>query len=137
VNGVKTNVAAGIVVAMLVILSAILMISVVFGRVSTGQVLAIMGASVIAAVLTGGFLLLRARRARSWGIGGHDSAAMPADRSEDGKRSKENWRMPPLAMLAPVRMSMARRAGMSAMYVYLGAAIILVIVRVAQIALGG
>ena len=45
--------------------------------------------------------------------------------------------MPPLAMLAPVQMSMARRVGMSAMYVYLGAAITLVIVRVAQLALGG
>jgi len=40
-------------------------------------------------------------------------------------------------MLAPARMSMARRVGMSAMYGYLGAAIALVIVRVAQIALGG
>jgi hypothetical protein len=45
--------------------------------------------------------------------------------------------MPPLAMLAPVQMSLARRVGMSAMYVYLAAAIILVIVRVAQIAAGG
>jgi len=137
VNRVRTNIAAGIVVAMLVILSAILMISVVFGRVSTGQVFAIMGVSVIAAVLTGGFLLVRARLASSRGIGGRDSAATPADRSEDRKKSRENWRMPPLAMLAPVQMSMARRVGMSAMYVYLGAAITLVIVRVAQLALGG
>jgi hypothetical protein len=44
--------------------------------------------------------------------------------------------MPPLAMLAPAPMSRARRIGMSAMYVYLGAAIILVIVRVAEIAAG-
>ncbi len=137
VNRVRTNIAAGVVVATLVILSAILMISVVFGRVSTGQVFGIMGVSVIAAILTGGFLLVRARLASSRVIGGRDSAATPADRSEDRKKNRENWRMPPLAMLAPVQMSMARRVGMSAMYVYLGAAITLVIVRVAQLALGG
>jgi NRAMP (natural resistance-associated macrophage protein)-like metal ion transporter len=137
VNGVKTNVAAGIVVAVLVILSAILMISVVFGRVSTGQVLGIMAASAVAAALAGSVLLVRTRLARGRGIGGRASAAVPADCPEDRKTSRENWRMPPLAMLAPVRMSMARRVGMAAMYVYLGAAFALVIVRIAQLALGG
>jgi hypothetical protein len=44
--------------------------------------------------------------------------------------------MPPLAMLKPAPMSLARTVGMSAMYVYLAVAIILVIVRVAEIALG-
>jgi len=34
-------------------------------------------------------------------------------------------------------MSLARRVGMSAMWVYLGAAIVLVIFRVVEIALGG
>jgi len=45
--------------------------------------------------------------------------------------------MPQLAMLAPVQMSVARRVGMSAMWIYLGVAIALVIVRVIQLALGG
>ena len=137
VNGVKTNIAAGIVVAILVILSAILMVSVVFGRVSIGQVLSIMAASVIAAALAGSFLFVRGWLARRRGMSRLDSVAVPADGSDDRKQRRENWRMPPLAMLAPVQMSMARRVGMSAMYVYLGAAIILVIVRVAQIAIGG
>jgi Mn2+/Fe2+ NRAMP family transporter len=136
VNGVKTNVAAGIVVGILVMLSAILMISVVFGRESAGAVVGILAACVMAAALTGGFLVVRAWHRRIRGVGRRDSAAMPADSSED-KKSKENWRMPPLAMLAPVPMSLTRRVGMSAMYIYLGAAIILVIVRVAEIALGG
>jgi len=137
VNGVKTNIAGGIVVAILVILSAILMISVVFGRVSLGQVLGIMGVSAIAAVLAGGLVFMRAWLVRRRGTRGRDAGALPAGRPGDRKESRENWRMPPLAMLAPVQMSMARRVGMSAMYVYLGAAIILVIVRVAQIAIGG
>ncbi|HEX7996488.1 MAG TPA: hypothetical protein VF506_21420, partial [Streptosporangiaceae bacterium] len=63
--------------------------------------------------------------------------AVPAARRSEERENKENWRLPPLAMLAPSPMSLARRIGMSAMYVYLGAAIILVVVRVAQIALGG
>ena len=45
--------------------------------------------------------------------------------------------MPPLAMLAPAQMSVARRVAMSAMWLYLGVAIILVVVRVVEIALGG
>jgi hypothetical protein len=44
--------------------------------------------------------------------------------------------MPPLAMLAPAQMSVARRVAMSAMWLYLGAAVILVIVWVVQLALG-
>jgi len=44
--------------------------------------------------------------------------------------------MPPIAMLAPVQMSLMRRFGMSAMWAYLGLVIILVIVRVVALALG-
>jgi NRAMP (natural resistance-associated macrophage protein)-like metal ion transporter len=130
VNGIRTNVAAGIVVGVLIVLSAILMISVVLGRVSTGQILAIMTACAVTALLAAGFLIVRAWRGRS-------GRAAQRARSEDRQQKRESWRMPPLAMLAPVQMSVARRVGMTAMYVYLGAAIILVIVRVVEIALGG
>ena len=154
VNNLRHNVAAGIVVGVLVVLSAILMISVVFGRVSAAQVIGILVACLAAAALTGIFLAVRAwrrRTAASRGATAVAQAAVPAARwlaeranrqqdrqesREQDRRSRENWRMPPLAMLAPAPMSLARRVGMSAMYVYLGAAIILVIVRVAQIALG-
>ncbi len=44
--------------------------------------------------------------------------------------------MPPLAMLKPVQMSVGRRVAMSAMWVYLGVAIALVVVRIVQIAVG-
>jgi Mn2+/Fe2+ NRAMP family transporter len=135
VNGIKTNIASGIVVGILVVLSAILMISVVFGRVSTGQVVAIMAACATTATLTAGILLVRRWRRRDIGIHGRASTSRAA-RSEE-RTGRDNWRMPPLAMLAPARMSLARRIGMSAMWVYLGAAMILVIVRVVEIALGG
>ena len=131
VNRTRTNVLAGIVVGVLVMLSAILMTSVVFGTLSFGQVLAIVAACVAAAVLTSVFLL-----ARRWLAG----QAIPASQRRPApvdRNNRDTWRMPPLAMLAPVRMSVSRRVAMSAMWVYLAAAIALVIVRVVQIALGG
>ena len=149
VNSLRHNVAAGIVIGVLVMLSAILMISVVFGKVSAGEVIGILAGCVIAAAATGSFLALRAWRRRASARraalvpGSADvrvavvrGGAVPAARQSEERDNRENWRMPPLAMLAPAPMSLARRVGMSAMYVYLGVALILVIVRVAQIALG-
>src|SRR5215467_72057 len=131
VNGLRTNILAVIVVGVLVMLSAILMTSVVFGTLSVGQVLAIVAACLAAAALTGGFLLFR-RWLAGRAIPASQRPLAPVDR-----KNRENWRMPPLAMLAPVRMSVSRRVAMSAMWAYLAAAIALVIVRVVQIALGG
>jgi NRAMP (natural resistance-associated macrophage protein)-like metal ion transporter len=131
VNRTRTNVLAGIVVGVLVMLSAILMTSVVFGTLSFGQVLAIVAACAAAAALTGGFLLVRRWLAGRAVPASHRRPA-PVDR-----QNRDNWRMPPLAMLAPVRMSVSRRVAMSAMWAYLAAAIALVIVRVVQIAFGG
>ncbi len=156
VNSRATNVLAVIVVGVLVMLSAILMISVVFGTISSGQVIAIMGGCVAAAGLTGGFLLLRrwrggrgaadvrpcVRRRASAAI--RPSAIRPSAAggrrdalTSAARKDRDNWRMPPLAMLAPAQMSVARRVAMSAMWLYLAAAIILVIVRVVELAVGG
>ena len=54
----------------------------------------------------------------------------------DGAAARENWRMPSLAVLAPVQMSVARRVGMSAMWIYLAVTIAMVIVRVVELAIG-
>ncbi len=163
VNGRATNIIAGIVVGVLVMLSAILMISVVFGKISSGQVIVIMSGCVAAAALTVAFLVLRRWSAGRPGLPargvpparsgrparpGRGAAARPsstrqrrrmtsAGRGGDDGKNRESWRMPPLAMLAPAQMSVGRRVAMSAMWIYLGLAIVLVIVRVAQIALGG
>jgi hypothetical protein len=61
---------------------------------------------------------------------------VPARTPAVDRAAKESWRMPPLAMLAPVQMSVLRRVGMSAMWIYLGLAIAGVIVRVVELALG-
>ena len=44
--------------------------------------------------------------------------------------------MPPLAMLGRAPMSLGRRIGMGALRLYLAAAMILVIVKIVQVALG-
>jgi hypothetical protein len=44
--------------------------------------------------------------------------------------------MPPLAELRRARMSLGRRVGMGALRLYLAAAMILVMVKIVQIALG-
>jgi Mn2+/Fe2+ NRAMP family transporter len=135
VNGKVTNVLGVIVVGALVVLSAILMVAVVFSSVSATQVIAIMVTAVGIGVLAASVTAVRGlRRRRRDGQGqAHPDAA--ADHDLD-IAAKNNWRMPPLAMLAPVHMSTARRVGMLAMWAYLGLAFVLVIVRVAELAAG-
>ncbi|HEX9064993.1 MAG TPA: NRAMP family divalent metal transporter [Streptosporangiaceae bacterium] len=133
VNRMGTNILATIVIGVLVMLSAILMISVVFGKVPASVIIAVMIASAAAGLLTGAFLL-----GRRWLAARRHPARGPlrAAHAADGQ-GRESWRMPPLAMLKPVQMSVGRRFAMAAMWVYLGLAIVLVIVRVVQIAVGG
>jgi Mn2+/Fe2+ NRAMP family transporter len=124
VNGRKTNLFVAAVVAVLVALSVILTASVLFPAINARQIVDIMIACGAAGVAAGGYAL--ARRLRSGA-----PAAGPVDRS-----GRENWRMPPLAMLHRPVMSAGRRIGMGALRLYLGVAMILVIVRIAELALG-
>ncbi|HET9897879.1 MAG TPA: NRAMP family divalent metal transporter [Streptosporangiaceae bacterium] len=151
VNGKATNLLGAAVVGLLVMLSAILMISVLFGSVSSGQVITIMlvalGAGVVTVAVIAGRRLHRrlttsAVSASAVPASAVSASTVPVSRvpasamAAAGRRAKENWRMPPLAMLAPVRMSGARRIGMLAMWLYLGAAFVMVIVRVVELAIG-
>ena len=164
VNKLRTNVLATVVIGLLVMLSAILMISVVFGTVSGGTVIAIMVACTGAGLVTGAALLLRkvlaargggnailrlawARRvpdrsvpdrgARGRSVLDRSVPARAAQNQPTPDRSvRDGWRMPPLAMLKPVQMSVGRRVAMAAMWVYLGVAIALVVVKIVQIAVG-
>jgi Mn2+/Fe2+ NRAMP family transporter len=130
VNGKITNVLGAIVVGALVVLSAILMASVLFGSVSSGQVVVILTAAAAAGVGAAIFFAVRGWYRRRTG----QAPAMAAPVLD--RKAKENWRMPQLAMLAPVQMSTARRVGMLAMWAYLGVAFVLVIVRVVELAVG-
>lgn len=128
VNGKVTNVLGVVVVGVLVMLSAILMSSVLFGTISSTLVIAIMVTTVAAGLTAAGVMAVRGWRRRLVG--------QVQSRPTFEPKAKENWRMPPLAMLAPVHMSAGRRAAMLAMWAYLALAFVLVIVRVVQLALG-
>jgi hypothetical protein len=83
-----------------------------------------MAGSAAAALLAAGWAL--ARRLRTPAV-----AASPVKRG-----GREDWRVPPLALLRRPVMSTGRKISMAALRLYLCAAMILVVVRVAQLALG-
>jgi Mn2+/Fe2+ NRAMP family transporter len=124
VNGSKTNVFTGTVVAVLVALSVILTASVLFPNISARQILDIMIACGAAGVLGAGYLASRRLRAAG-------PTADPVDRS-----GRENWRMPPLHLLQRPAMATSRKLGIGGLRVYLGVATILVIVKIVELAIG-
>jgi Mn2+/Fe2+ NRAMP family transporter len=124
VNGRKTNMFTSAVVAVLVALSVILTASVLFPAIPPGQILAVMACCGGAAVLAAGYALTRRLRAGT-------SAVAPVDRA-----GREEWRMPPLALLSRPSMSAGRKIGMLALRLYLAVAMILVIVKIVQLAIG-
>jgi Mn2+/Fe2+ NRAMP family transporter len=122
VNGSKTNLFTSAVVAVLVTLSVVLTASVMFPAITAGQIELILICCVAASVLTGGFALTRRLRAGS-------VASLPIDRS-----GRASWRMPPLTLLDRPVMSSGRKIGMSALRLYLAVAMVLVIVRIVELA---
>jgi Mn2+/Fe2+ NRAMP family transporter len=120
VNGRWTNAITSVVIAVLIALSLILTASVAIPGLTAGQIGDIgIGCAVLAAV-AGGWLLVRRRRA---------GGAPPVDRS-----GRDSWRMPRLATLTAPQMSSARKAGMTALRVYLGVAMAVVVIRIIQVA---
>ena len=124
VNGRKTNLFVSAVVAILVTLSVVLTASVLFPSITAHQILDILIACGTVGVLAAGYALTRQLRSSA-------PAADPVDRT-----GQENWRMPPLHLLHRPPMSAARRMGMGALRLYLAVAMILVIIKIAQLALG-
>jgi hypothetical protein len=111
-------------VAILVALSVVLTASVLFPGISSRQILNIMIACGAVGVLAAGYVLSRRLRAAG-------ATADPVDRS-----GRENWRMPALHLLQRPAMSTTRKLGMGALRLYLGVAMILVIVKIVELALG-
>src|SRR5487761_1487718 len=124
VNGRMTNLFTSVVVAVLVTLSVVLTASVLFPAITAGQIVMILICCGAAGVLAGGVAL--ARRLRPDSVAG-----LPVDRA-----GRSGWRMPPLALLDRPVMSTGRKIGMSALRLYLAVAMILVIVRIVQLASG-
>ncbi|CAM5459526.1 Nramp family divalent metal transporter [Leifsonia shinshuensis] len=124
VNGRWLNVFTSAVIAVLVILSLVLTASVIFPDITGGQIVMILIAGGALSVAVGvAFGIWRLR---------HPVPAVPSVARAD----RATWRMPPLALLSPPKLSTGRRLGLSVLRGYLLIAMILVIVRVVQLALG-
>jgi Mn2+/Fe2+ NRAMP family transporter len=124
VNGRLTNLFTSAVVAVLVTLSVVLTASVLFPAITAGQIVAILAGCAAASVLVAGLALTRRLRRGS-------PASLPVDRT-----GRSGWRMPPLTLLDRPVMSTGRKLGMSALRLYLAVAMILVIVRIVELAAG-
>jgi hypothetical protein len=125
VNRRGTNVFTSAVIAVLITLSVVLTASVLFPGISGRQILTIMEVCGAVSLLAGGWVLARALRSPA-----------PLTVAVVDSEGRDNWRMPPLATLSTPVLSTARKLGLSALRTYLAVAMILVIVKVVQMALG-
>ncbi len=125
INGLALNIFTSVVIAVLVILSLILTAGVLFPNLGSGAIMGILagGAAVFTAGGLGFLVYRRLQHARH--------APVHTDRS-----GRDSWRMPPLALLAAPKLPAASRIGLTVLRSYLLIAMILVIVRVVELALG-
>ena len=144
VNTAKTNAFTGAVIAVLITLSVVLTASVMFPAISAGAIFAIMGGCAAMAVVIGGFAVASARRtARTATLAEVAVAAEVAELTQGAEPAetapsvdKLSWRMPPLSELPAPVIKGARRIGLLGLRGYLALAMIMVIVKIVETALG-
>ncbi len=119
------NVLASVIVAILVLLSLILMASTLFPKIDVTAVTLGGAVALVTGLLGFGVVTLRSRRRASAVTVIEPSSSVP----------KEQWTMPPLALLGRPQWSTSRKAAMLTMRGYLLISIILLIVKAVQ--LGG
>ncbi len=125
VNSKKLNVFTAAVIAVLVMLSVILTASVLFPGITEGQIIGVLiGGSALAVVLAVGV---------KWYERWRGIAAGPTAQLEHGPR--DLWRMPPLASLAPARLTLLNRTWMLVLRGYLLVAAALLLTKLVQLAL--
>ncbi len=125
VNGRWLNLFTGTVIAVLVVLSVILTAAVLYPDISDDQILWTLGGGMVLALVAAGTALLMRGDRRI------EHTEDPVD-----VRDRATWRMPPASRLAPAQLTTAKRAWLLVLRLYLIVASVMVIVRVAQIALG-
>ena len=121
VNRRGTNVFTSVVITLLITMSVVLTASVLFPGITGRQILGIVGGCAVAAAAAGGWALIRSLRVHS---------SVEVDR-----RDRESWRMPPLNMLSEPVMSAGRKVVLAVLGSYMAITMVLVIVRIVQMAL--
>jgi Mn2+/Fe2+ NRAMP family transporter len=121
VNGRRTNLFTGAVIAALVLLSIILTAAVLYPSITGRQIVAILTGGGVLALLAAGITFA----CRT------PSTVLPLDRA-----LRATWRMPPLVQLAPAQLTTATATWMLVLRGYLLLAVGLVAFRIVQLALG-
>lgn len=133
INRPWLNVAASIIVGLLVILSLILAATVLFPVLNNGNNAVILSIVlgiilIVGLLIMGGISLVQRRRK------GQDPELQAL--YQMSQEEKEKWQMPPLEELTRPTWSATRKVGMFALRAYLFIAIILLVVKTVQLALG-
>jgi Mn2+/Fe2+ NRAMP family transporter len=123
INSFRLNVFTMFIVGILVTLSLILTAAVLFPGLSGGQIEAILGVGAGVAGIGVAVYALRAKR-------------HPAPARADVRLARLAWRMPALEALGPIPLSPMRRICMIVLRGYLVVAVVMVVVRVIQTAVG-
>ena len=123
VNGRRTNLFTGTVVTVLIALSVILTASVIDPGITARQIVVILAGCGVAGLV--GLAAVAAVRLRSGTL-----APATIDRA-----GRENWRMPPLALLRRPPVPLGRKIGMTILRSYLAVATVLVAVKIVELAL--
>jgi NRAMP (natural resistance-associated macrophage protein)-like metal ion transporter len=126
VNGLWLNILAVVIVSVLLLLSLILMATTLFPKINVTTFALVGGAALGAGLLVLGAVALRSRRGAKEVTVIETEPAIP----------KEQWTMPPIALLARPQASTARKAAMLSMQAYLLLAVALLAVKAVQLAGG-
>jgi Mn2+/Fe2+ NRAMP family transporter len=130
VNGPWLNLFTGAVIWVLVMLSIILTAATVFPDMTGETIAAILGGGTALGIAGfAAFALLRRGHAESAAEGGAVSAG-------HARLVRATWRMPRLDALAPPNLSRSKQVWMGVLRAYLVAAVILVAIKVVQVAMG-
>ena len=120
VNRPWLNVLATIILALLVELSLILVISTIFPAINVAFLFVVLSGVLVAGLVVIGVLTR-----------GRGGVTAPTDRAD-----RENWRMPPIALLSRPTPSRGRQVALWSMRGYLLVAVLLLLVKAAQLASG-
>jgi hypothetical protein len=130
INGRWLNLFTGAVVWVLVMLSVILTAATVFPDMTGETILAVLGGGSALGIAGFAVIMLIRRNAT-------ETVAVSSPVDADKARSfRAAWRMPSLDALPPPSLSLSKRVWMGVLRAYLVAAIILVAVKVVQVAVG-
>ena len=121
------NVVAAVIVGTLLLLSGILMATTLFPKLDVVNLAGYLVAGLIGLAIVG-YIVLRVRSRGQPAPPVPEPSVRPVDRS--------TWRMPPLALLQPVKWSVGTRLGMLGLRAYLIIGALLLIVKAVQIGRG-